>query len=372
MDYRTRYLATLRGDPVDRLPFIETAKFDMVRAHSDWNKHLRADNDPLEVFGFDNTAVPAGYESVPVDWYAVPRFPRGKIPSTDGYVREIHDRWGSTKKTLPTDPARPWSEFTRIFENHVVGSSADWSKAQHRFEPSTQGRFPDDWEHWCARSNHVPHPVVLSIIDPLTTAWNIMGAEGDTGLLIQLHENPDLIRRMIDQLTELVCVCVEKACREARVDMVILGSDCTPILGPRVIREFALESFARIIDVVKTFGVNLVCLSGRGDVRPLVEMFSDVGVNGIEYINETGDAHYFDDLVDWCGDERFCIGCFDGRVLLESNADIRHEVERKWEILARKRILPVFHSTRLLPNVTFQSYAHYVECLQGVVFGTTS
>ena len=38
MTYRERYLNVLEGKPVDQLPFIETAKFNMVFAWSDW-KH---------------------------------------------------------------------------------------------------------------------------------------------------------------------------------------------------------------------------------------------------------------------------------------------------------------------------------------------
>ena len=67
MDYRTRFLNTLRGESVDRLPFVGTAKFDMVRAHSDWNEHLEKGEDPRVLFRFDNARVPMGYERVPFD-----------------------------------------------------------------------------------------------------------------------------------------------------------------------------------------------------------------------------------------------------------------------------------------------------------------
>ena len=38
------------------------------------------------MFGFDNAGVPLGYESAPIDWYAVPRFDEVEIPSDDGCV----------------------------------------------------------------------------------------------------------------------------------------------------------------------------------------------------------------------------------------------------------------------------------------------
>jgi len=45
MNYRTRYLNTLRGNPVDRTPFVEAAQLNMVRSFSDWGDYLA--DDPL-------------------------------------------------------------------------------------------------------------------------------------------------------------------------------------------------------------------------------------------------------------------------------------------------------------------------------------
>ena len=101
MDYRTRYLDTLRGRLVDRLPYAETARFNMVRACSDWDEHLPEDDDPLEVFSFDNIGVPLGYGQVPVDWYAVPRVEETGVPSTDGYVRRVDERYGRVSSFRP-------------------------------------------------------------------------------------------------------------------------------------------------------------------------------------------------------------------------------------------------------------------------------
>ena len=85
-------------------------------------------------------------------------------------------------------------------------------------------------------------------------------------------------------------ICAEQVCQEAEVDMVMIGSDCLPILGPNVIREFAMDAYETSISTVRSCGVDLICLRGRGDLRPLTEMFRAVGIDGLQYVVETGDG----------------------------------------------------------------------------------
>ena len=368
MDYRTRFLNTLRGKPVDRLPFIETAKFDMVRAHSDWNEHLADDEDPRVLLGFDNALVPAGYEPVPIDWYAVPRFPDRAMPSDDGYVRGFDDRFGRVKVSLPASLDRPWAEYTRIFEDHVVSNRADWLEVRERFALSTDGRLPGDWERWCEHSRTASHPIVLELIDPIAWVWNLLGADGDTGLLMAAHDRPDLVRQMIEHFAELGRVCAERVCREARVDMATIGSDCLPIVGPNVIRDLAIDAYTRLILSVRRGGADLVCLCGRGDLRPLLDMFQIAGTNGIEYIAETSDADAFDEFIAQLGGEQFCIGCVDGRALLGTSDEIDREVSRKVALAKQLRLLPSLHVTRILPSVRWRAYHHYAESLRHAIF----
>jgi uroporphyrinogen decarboxylase-like protein len=368
MDYRTRIIKTLRGEPTDRLPFVETAKFDMVRAHSDWDDHLGEGEDPRSLFGFDNAGVPAGYESVPIDWYAVPRFPHREIPSNDGYVRSFDHRWGSVKKSLPADPARPWAEYTRIFEGHFVSTRADWLEAKERFQVSADDRLPTQWRQWCEHSKTAGHPIVLELADPITWAWNLLGPGGQTGLLISIYDRSDLIREMVDHLSEWSRICAEKVCRDARVDMVMIGSDCLSIVGPTVVREFAIGAYETVISTLRSCGVDLICLHGRGDLRPLVEMFRAIGANGFAYVVEIGDADYFPELVDQHGDDLFSIGCLDGRVLLREDKDIEREVAHKIDMARRYRMLPCLQAPRILPEVRWEKYVRYATCLREAVF----
>lgn len=364
--YRQCYLNTLRGEPTDRLPLVEAAKFNMVRHQPDWQAHLGPDGDPLAVFGFDNVAAPLGYESAPIDFYAVPRFPETPVASDDGYRRTIDGRYGRIRKAMPPTPGSP---TVRVFEGHTVETAADWDEVKQRFQLSTEGRFPANWQAWAEQSKTAGHPIVVEARDPAATIANLLGQEGETGLFVGLQERPQLVREMIEHLAQLNRVCLEKALRETQPDMLMIGSDLVPLIGPLVVRESFLDAYADSIALAREHGVDLICLQGRGDLRPLVEMFREAGVNGLKYIMEAGAHDTLGPLLDRWGDDLFYLGAIDGRVLREAPPRIEAEVDHKLALARQYRMIPCLHVTHLLPDVPYANYRHYAEYLRQRITG---
>ena len=366
MDHRTRYLNVLRGQPVDRLPFLEAASLSWVIKHrEDWREAVGNNFDIHSRFGFDNGPGSPVYEAVPVDWYAVPRYEERELPSKDGYRRNIDGRFGCSLKIIPADPPNiPFRK--RIFEDHVIKKPSDWREVRKHFRPTTEGRFPEDWEVWCEHSRKAKHPVVLYIGDLGSHLNNLMGEER---FYLSFFEMPDLVREMITELSELSQVCIEKALKEARVDMIFVGSDCSPVIGPNVIRDFFLEAESHLVDLAKSCGIDLICISGRGNILPVIEPYREIGANGVDYVMESGDSDYLDAIVSQYGDSLFIIGAIDGRVLLEDFDAIEREVDRKIGLARKHRIVPTLHVTHILPDVPYVNYAHYAEYLRAAIFG---
>ena len=118
MNYRERFLSTLAGKPADRLPYIEWGLYCFCFGYSRWDRYIGADTDPRAYFGFDNAGIDGGYERVPIDWFALPRFEERRLASEDGYIRRIEGSFGQVVKKLPPDSQRPMQ--VRIFEDHPV------------------------------------------------------------------------------------------------------------------------------------------------------------------------------------------------------------------------------------------------------------
>jgi hypothetical protein len=177
---------------------------------------------------------------------------------------------------------------------------------------------------------------------------------------------------MIAHFTQQNLVCARRVLLEAEVDMVLIGSDLVPMLGPNVIRDFFLDSYAETIALAQSHGKELVCLHGRGDVRPLIGMFRDAGVNGVKCIMETGSGDYLQDIMDDHGDSLFYPCGIDGRVLPRGKEAIDVELARKLRAMDRYRMIPCLAATHILPDVRFKDYEYYAMQLRARPAGRAS
>ena len=335
----------------------------MAFAYGGWERFNGDEKELRRYFGFDNVELPSGFEPVPVDWYAIPRFPARRQPGADGYLRYIDDRFGRVVKSIPASPEHPFG--VRVFERHVVKDRKDWLEVRSCFRPSIEARFPRKWAEWCEHSRRADHPIVLDIRDAASIVGNLLGEDL---FFTSFYERPELVREMVRWISVMTLACVEKALKDARVDMVRVGSDTVPMVGPKVIREFFLDRDKEHIDLAGSMGVDLVCLQGRGDIRHCIPPYREIGVNGLCYVMEIGVEDYLTEIVASHGDSLFYLHAVDGRELLKGKSEIEREVEAKLKLARCFRMIPDLHVTNILPEITFERYRHYAEYLRSALF----
>ncbi len=372
MTFRERLLNTLRGRPVDRLPFVELgpAPYLLVRLFSDWNEHLAPEDDPRKVFGFDNLGAGKGYKAVPLDQFAVPRFPERAVHSDDKYERKFIPQWGCVARHAVVDKDSPFP--SRVLEGHAIRSRDDWLNARDtHFRLTTNGRFPENWSDWCAQNRHASVPIALQVPEPEDGVWNLLGDEGETGLFEGFHSNPELIAEIAEHLSRLYLMCIEKALAEAPVDMVIVnGSDLWPFAGPRTMKEFFFPFYEKVIGLARNAGVDLICLSTRIVMkRDWIDLFVNAGVNGVRIVEMTGDSRLVRDVIAHYGNRLFYIGNMDGRILTRDERAITAEVRRGIAEARTLRAVPCLASDHILPDVPYAHYRHYIDTLREEVFG---
>jgi hypothetical protein len=371
MTFRERFVNTLRGEPVDRPPFVELgpAPYLLVRLYSDWNDHMPPGRDPRKTFGFDNVNAGKGYAAVPLDPFAVPRIPERPLAANDGYERRFIPQWGCVAKHVHVDEGSPFSG--RVLEDHAVSSPDDWRRVRDAHFPlSTEGRFPEDWSDWCNQNRESDVPIALQIPEPEDGVWNLLGEDGDGGLLMSLRNRPEFVSEIAGHLSELYLLCVEKALSQAPIDMVIVsGSDLWPLAGPRAMEQHFMPFYERVVGVARESGIDLICLSTRVLMNlEWIERFMQAGVNGVRIVEMTGESHMVRDVIDRYGDTLFYIGNMDVRVLRRDRAAIATEVERGMTEAQSLRIIPCLASDHILPDVPYENYHHYVGCLRKAVF----
>lgn len=370
LNHRTRFMNCLRHLPVDRLPFIEIHGMPWCYSYTQrWDLQGIPDgSEPRLAFGFDcadaEPRAVQGFETVPIDWDMVPKWPVHEIPFDGKYIRWVDPRCGAIKKAIPSpDPDHPMQ--VRVVESPPhVRDRATWQRYQKRYRATPEGRYPDNWCEWIEHARTAEHPIMLNMQGLTGPVRGAIGDEGETGFFYSLFTNADFVHELADYFTEFLIAVADKALQEAPIDFVMLGDqiagDDRPFLSPKLMETFFMDGYRRIIRHLRSRGVDLILYNADGNVRPFVSMLVEAGVDGFGGIPRQMDPVA---MKDQYGDKICMIGGIDRWVLLKSKAEIEREVDAKIELAQRGRYIPCLCGG-VLPETTLENYRHYAAYLR--------
>ena len=378
MNHRTRFINALQGKPVDRLPFVDPWG-SPTAVNPEWidQGHAPAGVDLRKTFGFDCADVPGaenGYEIPAINYSGYPpRQPPEGIPAMypwkdlpdEGRVRLRYcSGSGRTAKyIIPDDPGEP---VVRVFVDTAVHDRDEWLETKKYFQPSPQGRYPEDWEAWVEYSKKATHPVGLSALGLFNCLIDLtLGLEGETGLLASVYDRPGLVHEIIEHFTEFIVRVYDKALAEARIDFVTIGdqigADSAPFISPEHFRQFFFDGYRRIVEFFRE-RVALVFYGG-GNVKPYVPLLAEIGFNGLVALPREAEI---EQIVARYGDRFSYWWCIDKWALMGSKQDIEREVDRKIALAGEAPFVPCLNE--LLAGVPFENYRHYAEYLRKRIF----
>ena len=103
-------------------------------------------------------------------------------------------------------------------------------------------------------------------------------------MCLAFYDRPEWLKRVIAVGAEHVIETARRLLDLAELDFLILNDDLAfktgPLISPAIFREFFLEHFARLGNVLKKRNVPFVCHTD-GDFTPLLEMFLEAGIQAI-------------------------------------------------------------------------------------------
>ncbi len=265
-----RVLAACAFRPPDRIP-----RFDTFWEFPDaWRARLGdpADLTDIAIWYPDETPFPSRARS---------------LGERGGYVHEI-DGWGRTIRRRPgaffaetfqvampegVDPAQVPFESPTLDERYLTGR-ADPSV---RFATATEaGRALGEAKRRHCVFGKTGGPYLRSVY-----------VRGETQLLTDMAGDPPLARAVVDRVTDhLVAVGVEEIrrwnlCRTGIWIYDDMGSNRGPMFGPRRFEQVLLPAYRRMISAYKRAGARHVFLHSDGDIRPILDMLIDAGIDGL-------------------------------------------------------------------------------------------
>ena len=246
MNDRERFRRLMRGDPIDRPPFLEEGVRDEVLER--WHEEgLPLGTNHVDLFGL------TPHENVGPDL---------KYPS---------------------------EAFGRVLDL----STADYRRA---FAVSKK-RFPGDWKETVRRLENRDHIVCIWASRGFFQALGVGDWPTFEKVLIGTVREPGKIRARMELYGEFCSRMLEMTMRDVDPEFIYLSEPISsqdgPLISPAMFEEFMLPVYERIVATARELGCDNILLSTYGDSSLLFPMLIDVGIS-VLWISEAADKPELD------------------------------------------------------------------------------
>jgi len=197
---------------------------------------------------------------------------------------------------------------------------------------------------------------------------NMTGVER---LCLLFYDDPAFLEEMMDATADFLIAMMDQILDYTDVDVFgfweDMGFKTGPLLGPELARRYMLPRYRRVIDHLRTRGVQFFSLDSDGDITKLLPVWVDAGISvlypfevqcGME-VNAVR-REYGRDLRLWCG--------IDKRALVIGPEAIDRELRRVQPLVAEGGYIPgLDHS--MPPDIPYAHFRYYMERLWDLVNG---
>jgi len=329
---------------------------------ADWGALVSDETQRILVheFGFDRVDylrafAASGYTDTPF----VPLF-ESYVKEDDGDTRLVVGVDGITYREFVRNPLSSMPGYVRF----PVQTRKDFLALLPRLNPSSPARFGADWPSVCTAYAQRDFPVGMTVCGAFGHPRNLMGVEA---LCVAYYDQPGLIHEILDHWTEFYSQLSSRIWRDLPFDFLLIWEDMAykngPLISPRLVKEFMLPYYRRLIDHVRALGCEVIIVDSDGDVELLVPLFLSVGVNVmLPFEVQAGmDIRRFRQRY---GKNLALYGGLDKRALCGGPAAIETELhERMLPVLAGGGYFPALDHTAP-PDISLSAFRYYLQRLR--------
>lgn len=352
MNARERFLSTMRYQPRDRAPIMDFGFWDETPVI--W----REQGLPEGVNTDDHFGMDPQWIVVPIECGLFPPFAREVLEDRGG-TRVVRDADGVVKEE---------GAFLGSIPRHIRHTLTDRASWQHDFRSRLDGtdprRYPANWPELARRYADPARDYPLGLPVGSFYGWlrNWMGLEN---LSILVYDDRALFDEMVETVADCVIAAITPAL-EAGIpfEYALLWEDMCyrsgPLLSPAVFRETLMPQYRRLTSLLHRHGVDVVVVDCDGDIRRLLPLWLECGVNCMFPI-EVG-AWGADPVVlrREYGRDLLMIGGVGKRLLTGPLDGIAAEVARLSPLVEEGGYIPT-PDHRVPPDVPLTHYIYYLE-----------
>lgn len=356
MTNRERFLNVMNYKPVDRCVYTGAAAWPETIER--W-KTEGYDPSKEPLFGTDHWEWQGGW------FFPNPPFERKVIEEDERTVLYINHE-GILMRERKDNPLSSMPQFVRF----PVETREDFRKFyKERMQPDLAARIGTDYIERLAAYRDRDFPLIV-----ISDRWGgffggLRAMVGVERLCTLFYDDSALVEEMMDATADFIIAMMDKILDHTDVDVYGFWEDMAyktgPLIGPDMLRKYALPRYKRVVEFVRSRGVPLVSLDSDGDIRSLIPIWLDAGINilypfeaqcGMDVMKVR--REYGRDLRIWFG--------IDKRALAQGPGAIDTELARVTPLIREGGYIPgTDHS--LPPDVSFANYRYYMEKLRSIL-----
>ena len=215
-----------------------------------------------------------------MDTWLCPGFEEEVIEQTDRHVT-YRDKYGVVKRELRSDAHTSMPQFIE----HPVRTREDFQRLRPHLHLNPDDRLGPDWDQRCADYNHRDIPLFF----PANRGGSFFGSLRDLmgleGLLFALYDDPTFVEEMMDVCLEFALELADRVLDDLEVEGYVLWEDMGyrngPLISPEMFSRFMVPRYRQLTDFIRSKGVDVILVDSDGDVRSLIPLWMEGGVNGI-------------------------------------------------------------------------------------------
>lgn len=232
-------------------------------------------------------------------------------------------------------------------------------------------RYPDDWCHLVRRCQDRDFTAGLRVSRGIFQILGVGSWSSLSPLLIAIADEPDRVRKTMDDWARFTLRVLERAFDEIDFDYVLfsepIASNSAPVIGPQAFTRTCGEAYTRILDYARKRGVRWAMFQSYGHLTPLigeaVRMGMDAYWGGDVALGRTP----YPEIRRRFGRELALIGGIDAGMLEDDTRTLETEIRRLvTPLVADGRYIPLLDG-RVRSYVSFERYRAYRQALFGVI-----
>ena len=358
---RESFLRCMNFEPVDRVPNWELGYWGQTidRWIEEGMPPEEADRGSFHghaFFGIDNRPF------LPVNFNPIPSFEGKVIEESDRYVIYT-DGDGGTRKALKEGTVR-WTRMS--MDQHLsafVKRPEDLEIIKERLDPHAPGRTPDNLEEVVAPYRDLDDPL-CAVPNAAFGFYSHMRRFMDTeGLSYAWYDWPDAIHDFADHLTDFCIETLRPWLALIKPDYFNFFEDFAgkggPLISPPLFRKFLLPGYQRIIEFVRSQGIDVIWFDSDGYIDTLIPLILEAGVTCIWPL-EVAAGEDPRVIRKQYGHDLALSGGIDKRELTKDRASIRRELEAKIPMIEDGGFIPTIDHA-VPPDISYDNWLYYLE-----------